>query len=158
MIIIIPKQKDVAEMDKVKRESNILTRQGCKNTKSRKAIIEMLEKAEMPMSAEELFLRLKEKGHSVNLSTVYRTLELMEGKALVSKSVIHEGKARYELTGDGHRHHLICTNCNRVVHIDVCPLEELQRNVSQTTNFNITGHRLELYGVCPACKDFDPGK
>jgi Fur family transcriptional regulator, ferric uptake regulator len=134
------------------KSENILTQQGCKNTKSREAVISTLERAHTPVSAEDIFIRIKEKGAAANLSTVYRTLELMESKGLVSKTIMPDGKARYELTGDGHRHHLICTNCNKMVAIDFCPLEALQKDVGEKNRFDITGHKLEIYGVCPECK------
>lgn len=133
-------------------EQNILTQKGCKNTKSRQAIIDVLEKTHTPVTAEDIFLKLKETGVSTNLSTVYRTLELMESKGLVAKTLISEGKSRFELTGEGHRHHLICTQCNKIVPIDVCPIETLENDVQTKTKFDITGHRLELYGICPECQ------
>ena len=105
-------------MDKRLGEDNILTRTGCKNTKSRQAIVEVLENTEIPMSAEDIFLKIKEIGTSVNLSTVYRNLELMESKNLVEKSITGGGKAKYEISINGHRHHLICTNCHHSVAID----------------------------------------
>lgn len=132
--------------------NNVLTKKGCKNTKSRKVVIEVLEKTEKPISAEEIYLRIKETGSSVNLSTVYRTLELMESKELINKTHMGDGKARYELTGDGHKHHLICTNCYKSVPIDICPMEAIQKDVGSKTRFDITGHKLELYGICPECK------
>ncbi|NLD45919.1 MAG: transcriptional repressor [Clostridiaceae bacterium] len=140
-------------MAKKKKENNILTRIGCKNTQSRQAIIGVLENASCPLSAEDIYLKIKELGTSVNLSTVYRTLELMESKQLVDKSITVDGKAKYELTVDGHRHHLICTNCHKSVPIDICPLDKLQKDVGEKTNFDITGHKLELYGLCPKCRN-----
>lgn len=137
---------------KSKNEDNILTEKGCKNTKSRRVVILVLEKAGNPLTVEDIFFSTKEFGASVNLSTVYRVLDLMERKGLVNKTLMGDGKARYELTGDGHRHHLICTNCHRMVPIDVCPLEKIEEDVVKKTNFDITGHKLELYGVCPDCK------
>jgi len=140
-------------MIKKQGKENILSRQGCKNTRSRKAVIDVLEKAETPLSAEEIFLRIKEAGASVNLSTIYRTLELMESKGLVEKSIMNDSRARYEMTGVGHRHHLICTNCHKMVPLDICPMESLEKDVCSKTKFDITGHKLELYGVCPECKN-----
>lgn len=133
-------------------EKNILTQKGCRNTKSRKAVISALEKSEMPVSAEDIFLSIKKSGIPANLSTVYRTLELMETKGLTEKTIMNDGKARYRLTTAVHRHHLICTCCHKIVPINICPLEKLTREVSEETNFDITGHRLELYGLCPDCK------
>lgn len=135
-----------------KSNENILTRQGCKNTKSRKAVVGILEKSKNPLSAEDIYLLIREDGVSINLSTVYRTLELMESKGLVNKTLMNDGKARYEITGVGHKHHLLCTNCHKMVPLDFCPLESLEKHVESKTRFDITGHRLELYGLCPECK------
>lgn len=142
-------------MSKDFSEDNILKKQGYKNTKSRKAIIEVLENAHEPLTAEEIFLQLKEKGAAANLSTVYRTLELMDGRGLVAKTMISDGKAHFELLGGSHRHHLVCTQCKKMVSIDSCPIEKLEQDVSVQTKFNITGHRLELYGICPDCTKVD---
>lgn len=139
-------------MTKQHGTDNILTKKGCRSTKSRKAIISVLENADVPLSAEDIFFRLKESGTSANLSTVYRNLELLERKGLVDKTILNDSKARFEVTGDGHRHHLICTGCHKMISIDFCPLEFLQKDVGKKTKFDITGHKLELYGICPECK------
>lgn len=122
-----------------------------RKTKSRLAVLEMLEKEEAPVSAEEIFFKLKQQGLGTNLSTVYRTLEMLEGKGMIEKAVITDGKARFQLSR-GHRHHIICTACNKVMPIEGCPLKELEQNVCKTTSYDITGHKLELYGLCPQCK------
>jgi Fur family ferric uptake transcriptional regulator len=135
------------------RNENILTKKGCKNTKSRRAVLDIMEKADATLSAEDIFILIKQSGKSVNLSTVYRTLELMEKMGLAEKTVMSDGKARYRLTGDGHKHHLICTNCHKTVEIDSCPLGALEKDVMKETSFDITGHKLEIYGLCPECKN-----
>jgi len=110
------------------------------------------QNAENPLSAEDIFLCIKKQGSSVNLSTVYRTLDLMESKSVVNKIVMMDGKARYELTVDGHRHHLVCTNCHKSVPIDFCPLENMEKDIGMRSDFDITGHKIEIYGICPNCK------
>jgi len=132
---------------------NILAKKGCKNTKSRRAVLNILQKADTALSAEDIFILVKESGNSINLSTVYRTLELMEKISLVEKTVMRDGKARYTLTGNGHKHHIICTNCHKTVEISACPLETLENDVMRETSFDITGHKLEIYGLCPECKN-----
>ncbi|MCX7921522.1 MAG: transcriptional repressor [Clostridia bacterium] len=139
-------------MLKKQDKDNILTRQGYKNTKSRQAVVDILEASQLALSADDIYLKIKESGNSTNLSTVYRTLELMESKGLVNKIIMSDGKARFELTGDAHKHSLICTGCHKMVPIDFCPLEALQNDVGKKTSFDITGHKLELYGICPECK------
>jgi len=139
-------------MVKNQNKENLFARQGCKYTKSRKAMIGLLEKAETPLSAEEIFIQLKEAGVTANLSTVYRNLDLMESLGFVSKTIMNDGKARFEITGEEHKHHLICTNCHKMISIDFCPLESIEKDIFQKTQFDITGHKLEIYGLCPECR------
>lgn len=130
----------------------LLGRHGYKNTKSRRAIIAILEEAEIPLTADEIFLGITNSGTPTNLSTVYRTLEIMEKKSLIAKTIIDDGKARYEMCREKHKHHLVCTSCRKMVSIDICPIEAFEKEVRSITEFDITGHRLELFGICPKCK------
>ena len=129
-----------------------MNKKGCKNTRGRKAVVEALERAKTPLSAEEIYFNIKESGTSINLSTVYRNLELMEKSGFIDKTVMNDNKSRFELIGDEHRHHLICTDCSRMVPIDTCPLVEYEKDIKRETEFDITGHQLILYGICPDCK------
>lgn len=138
------------------QKDNILSKKGFKKTKARAAVVETLETASQPLAAEDIFVKIKESGLSVNLSTVYRTLDLMLNTGLVEKTIINGSKAVYELTGAGHRHHLICTACSRIVAINICPFKRMEKQLGKKTNFDITGHKLELYGLCPDCKKNQP--
>jgi Fur family ferric uptake transcriptional regulator len=136
----------------IKRGGNILSEKGFKNTKSRKAVISALENMQTAASADDILKCIKETGFSINLSTVYRTLDLMESKGLVEKTLMGDNRARYELKYGEHTHHIICTGCKKIVPIDVCPIEALEKDIVNKTSFDITGHKLELYGICPKCK------
>lgn len=135
-----------------KNNENILTKYGYKNTKARKAMLEVMEEALCPMSAEDIFLKIKDNKCSVNLSTIYRNLGMLINSGLIAKIVMDDGKALYQLKDNKHRHHLICTSCNKTIPIDNCPLYNFEKDLSEKTNFDITDHRLELYGLCPKCK------
>lgn len=139
-------------MSKDSREEYKTTKKKCRDSKGRKAVIEVLKNINAPLSAEEIFLKIKQAGISINLSTVYRNLDTMENDGLVEKTIMKDSKSRFELTGDEHRHHLICTNCKKMVSFDVCPLREYEKSVRRNTSFDITGHQLVLYGICPDCK------
>ena len=133
-------------------KNGLLAGKGRRNTRSRKAVADVLEKAELPVTVEEIHQKVRGMGFSTNLSTVYRTLELMESMGLVEKSVMMGSRACYQLVNNGHRHHVVCTGCHRMIPIAGCPLETLEKNIGEATKFDITGHKLELYGLCPACK------
>lgn len=131
----------------------LMNKHGIKNTKQREMIFEILERSECPITAEDIFLKLKEADEDINLSTVYRNLEMLCTKGIVTKTTfMNDDKARFELCGTAHKHHLICLKCNRMVQIDGCPLERLEKTLEDKTSFDITGHKLEIYGYCPDCK------
>lgn len=133
--------------------SNILKREGLKNTKHRNAILEVLENNDQPITAEHIFLELKEKKTSINLSSVYRILESLVSKGLVIKSnITGDNKASYELKRLEHKHHLICSGCKKMFSVDGCPLEEYEKQLKAKMDFDITGHKLEIFGFCKECK------
>lgn len=132
--------------------TELLKREGMKSTRHRNAILLLLEQSEDPMTAEELYILLKEKTASINLSTVYRTLDTFASKNLVIKSTMEDGKARYELNQHEHKHHLFCVGCHKVISIEDCPMGELQESLKRKIDFEVTGHKLEIYGYCHNCK------
>lgn len=126
---------------------------GLKNTESRAAILEILKQSTQPMTAEQIFLALKEKNVTSNLSTVYRTLDAFADNNLATKlRVTGESRTLYELNRMVHRHYLICLGCKKIMPIDSCPLKDYETSLAKETNFLISGHRLDIYGYCPECK------
>jgi Fur family ferric uptake transcriptional regulator len=126
---------------------------GIKTTQQRLSLLEALKTAKGPVSAEQLFLNIREKEAAISLSTVYRILETFDLKGLVDKVVSTEdNKAVYELNRQEHGHHLICTRCKCRMKITGCPLSGYENALAESTHYQISGHRLEIYGLCPKCQ------
>jgi Fur family ferric uptake transcriptional regulator len=131
----------------------ILKRSGLKNTKHRIAILKALEQSEQPISADQLFVALQTEKVQANLSTVYRTLETLCDKSLVTKVSIAQGdKKLYELNRMVHKHYLVCLGCKRFLAIEHCPLEDYEKTLAEKTDFSIVGHKLNVFGYCPECR------
>lgn len=131
----------------------VLTREGIKSTRSRNAMLEILEKSEIPLTAEDIFFILKKKNASTCLSTVYRTFEMLTSKGLVIKSnILDDGKARYELNHMEHKHHVICVGCHKMISIGECPFSEFEKMLKKKIGFDVIGHKFEIYGYCQDCK------
>lgn len=125
---------------------------GFKTTKQRQAIIELLEENHTPMHAEDIYLRLKEKGIDLSLSTVYRNLDMLQKQGLVVKAyMLNEDKARFGLASK--KNYLVCKNCKKIVIIDNCPFEKFKEELIEVHGFEILGHSIEVYGICPECKE-----
>ncbi|WP_457644048.1 Fur family transcriptional regulator [Persephonella sp.] len=124
---------------------------GYRQTKQRKAILDILEKAEFPIHAEDIFLRLKESGIDISLSTIYRNLEMLTKEGLVVKSyMMNEDKARFALPDK--KNYLVCERCGKIVIIDNCPFDKFKEELIEVHGFDITGHSIEVYGICPECQ------
>jgi Fur family ferric uptake transcriptional regulator len=137
-------------LNRVKMLFAELQERGLKLTKQRSAIIRVLNASQIPLTAEELFLRIREKNDNTSLATVYRNLKTLVAAGLVIKSGFLEDKAQYRLANKSHSHDLICLGCHKVVEMSQCPLECLD-NIGQKEGFTVTEHRIELYGYCQEC-------
>ncbi len=136
-----------------------LKESGLKNTRQRKAILDILSSNQQPMAAEDVYLKLKQNQIDVNLSTVYRSLETMSSKEVVRKvSVTGDNRMLYELSEHAHQHYLVCLNCKRIQPVGHCPLDAYEKAVAEDTNYAIMGHRLDIYGLCPDCQESDHSK
>lgn len=130
-----------------------LRKNGLKNTPHRSRIMAVLESYEMPVSAQEIYERLKENKVKISLSTVYRTLDKLVELDYVRKlSFTGEDCSLFESIQKGHRHYLVCLKCRKKTVIDKCPLKDYQEVLEKETDFSIEGHKLAIYGYCPACK------
>ncbi|RCX19431.1 Fur family ferric uptake transcriptional regulator [Anaerobacterium chartisolvens] len=134
--------------------TEVLRREGLRNTKHRNSILETIEGSGKPVTAEEIFLNLKSKNISINLSSVYRALDILVFKEVVVKSTIADSSsAFFEINKREHKHNLICSGCKKIFPVDGCPLEEYEKLLQDKTGFDVTGHRLEIYGYCHECKE-----
>jgi len=128
----------------------ILKENGLKSTKSRKLILDILERAQEPMSAEEIFINVRHQDE-LDFSTVYRTLSTFTQKLITLKNIEDDGKSYYQLNNHKHSHYLVCSECRKRILLDSCPLEEMTVNLEKKTGFHISGHNLEFIGECPEC-------
>jgi len=129
---------------------NILKTTDLKTTKRRMAILMILEKSPVPMTAEEIY-SIVVNDVNMSLSTTYRALGTLSEKGLLLKNLSHDGKTYYQINNHQHKHQLVCNICNEVVPIDACPLTKLEEKLTEQTGFTITGHSLEFSGICPKC-------
>jgi len=135
---------------------------GYRMTVPREAILNVLSNTYKHLSAEDVYMAVHKAQPNVGLTTVYRTLELLAQMGLVFKFDFGDGRARYELSegpkGTRHHHHLVCTNCGRVVDYtdfiddEVELLNQTEKGLSKKYNFEITNHLIQFYGLCEECR------
>lgn len=121
-------------------------------TRQRSAIAEALATTEDFRSAQQLHEMLRERGETIGLATVYRTLQALVDAGDVDVLRTEEGEAVYRRCGRRHHHHhLLCRHCGTAVDIDVPGLEEWADRTAAQHGFSELDHVLELVGTCAAC-------
>lgn len=140
-------------MRKIVSYKDLLKSNGLKNTKRRNSILEVLAMSAQPITVDQVFLELQQNNVSINISTVYRILETLSSKGLILKTnIIGENKSLFELNQLEHKHHFICLGCKQMLSVDDCPFEQYGKLLQDKMGFNVTGHKLEIYGYCQNCK------
>ncbi len=129
----------------------ILKNSMLKSTKQRCLILSIISSSIEPLAAEEIFKLLQNEEESINLSTVYRTLNVLTEKNVLLKILRGDGTASFQLNNALHNHYITCCICNRSVPIDSCPMKSLSENIRKQTGFKITGHSLQISGICSEC-------
>lgn len=120
---------------------------GVRMTKQRLAIIQVLSETDDHPDANEIFHRAFATDSSISLSTVYRTMRVLQQSGTIHRHAFDDGRARFERAGGDHHDHLIDVETGRVIEFRSDKIEELQAEIARELGYDIVRHRLELYGV-----------
>lgn len=128
-------------------ESSDLRKVGLKVTMPRVKILQLLENAgpDAHLSAEDIYKNLLDAGDDVGLATVYRVLTQFEQAGLVKRHHFDTGLSVFELSGDDHHDHMVCTETGEVVEFVNETIEKLQREIAAQHGFELVDHSLVLY-------------
>jgi Fur family ferric uptake transcriptional regulator len=129
------------------RLRQLCAERGLRMTSQRRIIIEVLSAATDHPNVEEVYRRTSRIDENISLSTVYRTVKLLESEGILERHDFGEGRGRYEQAASEHHDHLIDVSTGRVIEFRNEEIEKLQELVARELGFRLTGHRLELYGV-----------
>jgi Fur family ferric uptake transcriptional regulator len=134
-------------------ESQELKEAGLKITLPRVKILQILESSEVHhVSAEDVYKLLLQNGEEVGLATVYRVLTQFEQAGLVVRHNFEGGHSVFELSSDNHHDHIVCVRCGHVEEFSDDEIELLQKKVADELGFELTDHNLNMYGLCPECR------
>ncbi len=142
----------MATAEQLERAEELLAGAGLRATAQRAIVLAELAAERDDVTAQQLHERLRARGERLGLATVYRTLRLLAEAGAVDVLSHHAGELCYRWCGDEHHHHLLCSECHRVVELVDCELDPWLERVSREHGFVTTGHRLEVSGVCADCR------
>ncbi|MCI0824389.1 MAG: transcriptional repressor [Chloroflexi bacterium] len=125
-----------------------LGEQGYRTTSPRRAVLQAVAGQERHFTAEQLREQLPEVGRA----TVYRSLRLLVDSGALCRVLLEDGTLHYQLSHHGHHHHLLCVECGSSQDLLGCDIEEQLHEVSAAHSFQLSGHWLEVYGLCQDCQ------
>src|SRR4051812_37044338 len=128
-----------------------LDRAGYRLTEPRRTLAALIADQTGHFTAAELVAEARTRRLGVGRATVFRTLEVLETLGAIERLDLPSGGHAYVACEPVHHHHIVCSRCGRTDEIDDAGLRPVVREVARQTGFRVDEHRLELFGLCPAC-------
>jgi Fur family transcriptional regulator, ferric uptake regulator len=127
---------------------------GYKLTTARLTVLQVLEENDGHMTSTEVLERVAARDGAIGRASVFRTLDLLTQLSIIRPTYIDSSVTpTYVMLPGGHHHHIVCTNCNRVIEFEDCGLSDLSARLEREFDVKLTGHLLEFYGLCRSCQE-----
>lgn len=140
-------QKDAERLNRTLRAS------GVRLTPQRALILRILQEAQEHLDAESIWHHARLQDQSLNLATVYRTLNTLVRVGLIEQSYLGEGQKRayYELVDKPTHYHFACVRCGRVMELESERIPQAHKDLEQRYGVRILNVHLKFEGLCPDC-------
>lgn len=138
---------------------NELRQKGHRITPQREKILDVFKN--LPegkhLSAESLQNSLEEKGLTISLATLYRTLKFLSLHGILRELDFGEDHKHYELNrGNGYHHHLVCNRCGKTIEFsDDNMIKIAKKIIAEKTNFKVFDYQFKVFGLCEKCQKYE---
>jgi Fur family ferric uptake transcriptional regulator len=124
---------------------------GLRVTPQRLLVLEALATNGGHMTAEEIMRWTSARYPTINLATVYRTLDALTSVGLVTQTDLGSGASQFELVGDTLHHHLVCERCGAVIEIDDTLVVPVRERLLHDYGFRASARHIGFFGTCREC-------
>jgi Fur family ferric uptake transcriptional regulator len=128
-----------------------LKERGWRMTPQRRLILEAIARSSGHISAEQVHRQVVSEYPEVNLTTVYRTLEVLEGLGIIRHTHFHGEAAQYQRADEPAHQHVVCTKCGVDQELDVSVMEPLVDELRERYGFHADLSHTAILGVCSTC-------
>jgi len=129
-----------------------LKKSGVRITPQRHAVLEYLLTSMSHPTADEIYKALENKFPNMSVATVYNNLRILREIGLVRELTYGDDSSRFDSNMREH-YHIICKDCGEIVDFHYPTLDEIESLAEKVSGFEISHHRLELYGKCKECSE-----
>ncbi|AJC95696.1 transcriptional repressor [Staphylococcus hyicus] len=145
-----------AEMETYEHQLNdslaTLREAGVRITPQRQAILNFLIHSKTHPTADEIYQSLSPDFPNISVATIYNNLKVFKKTGIVKELTYGDASSRFDFDTQNH-YHVICEKCGKIVDFHYPSLSEIEKLAQHVTDFNITHHRMEIYGICQECKE-----
>jgi Fur family transcriptional regulator, ferric uptake regulator len=131
-----------------------LRARGYRVTPQRQLVLEAVTKLEHA-TPEEIWADVQQTASGVNISTIYRALELLEQLGLVTHTHLGHGAPRYHLAAEADHVHLVCSSCGRITEVAPDAVDPLVTALDEHHGFQTDVGHLTVFGRCASCRAGD---
>lgn len=129
-----------------------LAARGLRLTPQRRAVVDAVAASNACLSPLEVYHAARKDCPDLGLTTVYRTLELLDEAGALRRIHGRDGCERLVPATTAHGHSVVCGVCGRVTEFTACDMSEVVAAAHRETGYRITEHFLQLSGVCAGCR------
>ncbi len=131
-----------------------LRERGMRLTPQREMVLSVMHGLAGHATADDIYRGVQARSTAVDISTIYRTLDLLQAMDMLVILETPDGQRSYALAGAHGEHvHLVCRGCGCEIHADPAPFEALAAQLAAQYGFALATSHLSLPGVCAACRD-----
>ncbi|HEA6913153.1 TPA: peroxide-responsive transcriptional repressor PerR [Staphylococcus aureus] len=129
-----------------------LRQAGVRITPQRQAILRYLISSHTHPTADEIYQALSPDFPNISVATIYNNLRVFKDIGIVKELTYGDSSSRFDFNTHNH-YHIICEQCGKIVDFQYPQLNEIETLAQHMTDFDVTHHRMEIYGVCKECQD-----
>ena len=129
-----------------------LKESGVRITPQRHAVLDYLMNSVIHPTADDIYKALEGKFPNMSVATVYNNLRVLRENGLVRELTYGDSSSRFEINLTDH-YHIICESCGKIVDFHYPSLDEVESLAEKVTGFEVSHHRMEVYGTCEDCKE-----
>jgi len=142
----------MSEIEQLSPRAIRLREAGHKLTNARLTVLNVLENNDGHLTSADVLDQVDKIDSSIGRASVFRTLDLLTSLSIIRPTYMNSSMTpTYVLMPDGHHHHIVCTNCNRIIEFENCGLGAIAAELEERLHVKLTGHLLEFYGLCDKC-------
>jgi Fur family ferric uptake transcriptional regulator len=128
-----------------------LRQRGLRMTPQRQLILDVVAAMRGHFSADEVHQQVVRAFPDVNISTVYRTLEVLDELGVVRHTHFHDGVSQYERADAARHQHMVCSRCGADAELDLDVLQPLAQELKRRYGFEADLAHSAIIGLCRSC-------